>query len=100
MKFFRRLKKEVWKVVRGIMILVIIVSLVVTFVTYGKRIKRPDTVTMVIDSDSGNGIDDLFAISLALIDPKIEVLGLSAAQYNAFSKNGNDSTVFESHYIN
>ncbi|MCF8226401.1 MAG: nucleoside hydrolase [Bacteroidales bacterium] len=100
MGFFSRLKKEVWKVLRAILILGIIASIVVTAVTYGKRIKRPDSVSMVIDSDSGNEIDDLYAITLALIDPKITVIGLTSAQYNFHPERGGDSTVFESQRIN
>jgi inosine-uridine nucleoside N-ribohydrolase len=99
MGFFRRLKKEIWKVIRGILIVGIIVSMVITVVTYGKKITRPQAVSMVIDSDSGNGIDDLFAISYALTDPKIKVIGLTSAHYN-FHPDGGDSSVFKSQRIN
>lgn len=99
MGFFSRLKKEIWKVIKGILILGIIASIVITVVTYGKKITRPQAVSMIIDSDSGNGIDDLFAISYALTDPKIEVIGLTSAHWN-FHPEGGDSTVFESQHIN
>ncbi|MEX2371315.1 MAG: hypothetical protein WD578_09940, partial [Bacteroidales bacterium] len=75
MGFFTRVKREIWKVIRGILILGIATSVIVTLVTYGRKIKRPESVSMIIDSDSGNELDDLFAITLALIDPKIEVIG-------------------------
>lgn len=99
MGFFSRLKKEIWKVIRGILILGVIVSLVITVVTYGKRIARPESVSLIIDSDSGNEIDDLFAITYALTDPKIEIIGLTSAQWN-FHPEGGDSSVFESQRIN
>lgn len=99
MGFFGRLKKEVWKVVRAILFLGVVVSIVITVVTYGKRIQRPDHVKMIIDSDSGNEIDDLFAITLALIDPSIEIIGLSSGQFN-MHPNGGDSSVYVSQRIN
>ena len=99
MGFFGRLKREIWKVVRAILVVGIIVSIVITAVTYGKRIARPDEVSVIIDSDSGNDIDDLFAITLALIDPKMEVIGLTSAQWNNHPRGG-DSSVYESQRIN
>ena len=99
MGFFGRLKREIWKVIRAILVIGIIVSIVITAVTYGKRIARPDDVSVIIDSDSGNDIDDLFAITLALIDPKMEVIGLTSAQWNNHPRGG-DSSVYESQRIN
>ncbi|HKK63161.1 MAG TPA: nucleoside hydrolase [Bacteroidales bacterium] len=100
MGFFNRLKKEVWKVVRAILILGVIISAVITIVTYGKRIKRPESVSMIIDADAGTGIDDAFAITLALVDPKIDVIGLTSAQHNLHPLQGGDSTVFLNQRIN
>ena len=77
----------------------IVVTIVITVVTYGKKIKRPEAVLMIIDSDSGNEIDDLFAITLALIDPKIELIGLNSGQWNVHPRGG-DSSVYESQKIN
>lgn len=85
--------------VRAILVVGIIVSIVITAVTYGKRITRPDDVSVIIDSDSGNDIDDLFAITLALIDPRMEVIGLTSAQWNNHPRGG-DSSVYESQRIN
>ena len=99
MGFFSRLRREIWKVVRAVLVLGIIVSIVITAVTYGKKIARPDMVSVIIDSDSGNEIDDAFAISLALIDPKIEIIGLTSAQWNHHPRGG-DSSVYESQRIN
>lgn len=99
MGFFSRLKKEVWRVIRTLLVVAIIISIVITFISYGKKIKRPDTVSMIIDSDSGNEIDDLFAISLALIDPKIHIIGLTSAQWN-IHPNAKDSSVYVSQQIN
>ncbi|MDT8432277.1 MAG: nucleoside hydrolase [Bacteroidales bacterium] len=99
MGFFGRLKKEIWKVIRAILVIGIIVSIVITAVTYGKKIARPDNVSVIIDSDSGNEFDDLYAITLALIDPKIDVIGLTSAQWYNHPRGG-DSSVYESQRIN
>src|ERR1044072_3578114 len=39
-------------------------------------------VTVVIDADTANEIDDLYAIVRALPDPRFRVVGLSSAQWN------------------
>jgi inosine-uridine nucleoside N-ribohydrolase len=99
MGFFTRLKKEVWKVIRTILILGLVVSIVITIISYARKTQRPDAISMIIDSDSGNEIDDLYAITIALIDPKIEIIGLSSAQWNIHPRGG-DSSVYESQCIN
>jgi purine nucleosidase len=38
-------------------------------------------IKVIIDADTGNEVDDLYAISRALIAPEFEVLGLSSAQW-------------------
>lgn len=99
MGFFKRLKAEVWKVIRAILILSIIITVIVSIITYSRKVKRPDAVELIIDSDSGNEIDDLYAITLALIDPKIKLTGLSSAQWNIHPLGG-DSSIYESQRIN
>ncbi len=57
-------------------------------------------IKFILDSDTANEIDDLFAIAylLAEDDPKIEWLGLSSAQwYHVWS---GDSTVYQSQKLN
>lgn len=39
-------------------------------------------IRMVIDADTANEIDDLYAIVRALLEPSFDVLGLSSAQWN------------------
>jgi inosine-uridine nucleoside N-ribohydrolase len=99
MGFFARFKREVWKVVRAILIIGLVVSMVITIVTYARKTQRPEAISMIIDSDSGNEIDDLYAITLALIDPKIDIVGLCSAQWNIHPRGG-DSSVYESQRIN
>ena len=99
MGLYKRLKKEIWKVVKFFLIIGVVVSLVITFVTYGKKVIGPDEINVIIDSDSGNEIDDLYAITLALIDPNITVLGLSSAHWYNHPDAG-DSSVYISQEIN
>lgn len=39
-------------------------------------------ITVVIDADTANEIDDLYAIVRALLEPRFRVVGLSSAQWN------------------
>lgn len=55
---------------------------------------------LILDSDTANEIDDLFAIAYLLVDdyPEVEVLGLSSAQW--FHVWSGDSTVYQSQRLN
>lgn len=55
---------------------------------------------LILDSDTANEIDDLFAIAYLLKDsyPGVEVLGLSSAQW--FHVWSGDSTVYQSQQLN
>ncbi len=99
MGFFSRLKREIWKVIRGILIIGLLISLLITVITYSRKISRPEDVSVIIDCDSGYGIDGLFAVSYALTHPKIEVTGLTSAQWN-FHPEGGDSSVYASQQAN
>jgi inosine-uridine nucleoside N-ribohydrolase len=45
---------------------------------------KKSNFSAIIDSDSGNGVDDLFAIARALADPGFEVIGLTSVQWNHY----------------
>lgn len=85
----------------------IIIALLVVFVAYmivsniaffqGLRGSFSDLV--IIDTDSGNDMDDLYAVVRALIDPGMEVTGLLSSQWN-FPKDAPDSAVMISQKIN
>lgn len=57
-------------------------------------------VRMILDSDTANEIDDLFAIAYVLTgdDPKVNLLGISSAQW--FHVWSGDSTVYQSQKMN
>lgn len=99
MGFFTRVKKEIWKVLRFVLVVGIIFSVVITIISYGKKVVGPDEIRIILDSDSANEIDDLYAITYALIHPKIEIIGLNSTQFN-IHPNGGDSSVYNSHRIN
>ncbi|MCF8381218.1 MAG: hypothetical protein K9H49_16720 [Bacteroidales bacterium] len=47
---------------------------------FGDKILKSKTIKVFIDYDSGNEIDDLYAITRALIAPELEVIALSCDQ--------------------
>lgn len=44
--------------------------------------QNAEPITVVIDADTANEIDDLYAIVRALLEPRFRVVGLSSAQWN------------------
>ena len=54
---------------------------------------------LIIDADTGNEIDDLYAIVRALLEPRFNLLGLTAAQYHT-KPNAPKDSVGDSHRIN
>lgn len=60
---------------RTIYIFAVVIALLSSTFSFGQKIK------VIIDADTGNEVDDLFAISRALIATEFEVVGLSSAQW-------------------
>ncbi|WP_299779682.1 nucleoside hydrolase [uncultured Formosa sp.] len=56
-------------------------------------------IPVIIDADTANEVDDLFAIVRAVGEPKFNVLGITSAQFHT-SPYASDSTVVESQRIN
>ncbi|MEL6922527.1 MAG: nucleoside hydrolase [Bacteroidota bacterium] len=55
-------------------------------------------IKMILDSDTANEIDDLYAIIRTIPEKRFEVLGLSSAQW--FHRLSGDSTVYASQRLN
>ena len=55
-------------------------------------------IRVILDSDTANETDDLFAIAYAVPDETIDLLGLSSAQW--FHHRSGDSTVYQSQRLN
>ena len=54
---------------------------------------------LIIDADTANEIDDLFALVRALGEPRFQLLGITAAQFHQ-SPYATDDTALESHQLN
>jgi len=46
---------------------------------------------LIVDADTANEVDDLFAIAIALLEPGLKVVGLSSAQWHTQQRAPNDS---------
>ena len=64
-------------------LLLILSSLMASFAFAESAPEAEDKISIIIDADTGNEVDDLYAIVRALIEPKFDVLGLSSAQWQA-----------------
>ena len=54
---------------------------------------------IIIDADTANEVDDLYAIVRAISEPKFNILGITSAQFHT-SPLATDSSVYESQRIN
>lgn len=68
---------------------------------YVSGFDRPsqEKIPILIDADTANEVDDLYAIVRALVEPKFELLGIMSAQFHT-SPLASDTTVLESQKIN
>jgi len=66
---------------------------------YSNSQQKNKKIPIVIDSDTANEIDDLFALVRAVQEPKLNVLGITSAQFHT-SPLASDSSVRESQAIN
>jgi inosine-uridine nucleoside N-ribohydrolase len=100
MGLYSRFKKSFKKAVIFLLILGGIAVLVITFTTFGgKNLFGKKAVEIIIDSDSGNEIDDLYAITRALSCSELEVKGLISSHWS-FHKEAGDSSLFMSQTLN
>jgi purine nucleosidase len=81
MSFFSNVKKYIKKIAIYFLIITTIGSAIYTYRVYKKKTRKIE-FSAIIDTDSGNGVSDLFVIARALADPKVEVLGITSAQWN------------------
>ena len=56
-------------------------------------------IPLIVDADTANEVDDLYALASAILEPKFNLLGITAAQFHT-SPLASDTTVLESHHIN
>ena len=91
----KRLIKRIFFILIGIFLIYVIISNIGFFQT----LVRENNAMIIIDADTGNEMDDLFAITRALLDNDIEVIGLSSAQWYNHPDAG-DSSVWISQRLN
>ena len=97
---FKNLKKTIKRAIIFILVLGSVVVVVITLTNlYGDKIFAKKTISLWIDSDSWNQVDNLFAITRAVIDPKVEVVGLSSVQREVLPK-GNGKSMDYSQQLN
>jgi len=58
-----------------------------------------DKIQLIIDADTANEVDDLFAIVRAILEPKFDLLGITSAQFH-ISPLASDTTALESQKLN
>ena len=58
-----------------------------------------DQIKMIIDADTANEVDDLYALARAIVAPSIDIVGITSAQFHN-SPLASDSSVLESHILN
>ncbi len=98
MNFFRKI---LWKI-RRVIIIILIFSLaagVVYVVVILMEKSKVPVFSAIIDVDTGKDISDILAISRALVDPKLEVIGLTSVQWNQ-SPEATGKTVYYSQNLN
>lgn len=97
---FKRLSRGIKRAILFFLVLGAIGVAVITLTNlFGDRLFAPGITKIWIDSDSGNEIDDLYAISRALSAPEIEVTGLSSAHWE-FHPEADGQTLKESQELN
>ncbi|WP_339912326.1 nucleoside hydrolase [Symmachiella dynata] len=72
--------------------------LVVLFGTFGSAGAADDSVRVIVDADTANEIDDVYAIVRALVAPEFRVEGLTSAHFTRSTKP--NDTVHRSQVIN
>lgn len=56
-----------------------------------KNTQTTRPIRVIIDADTANEVDDLYAIAWALLEPRLEVVGLTSAQWHTNIRTPNDS---------
>lgn len=67
--------------------------------SFPKRIYQEEKIPIIIDADTANEVDDLFALAGAMASDRLAIKGITSAQFH-ISPLASDSTVLESQKIN
>jgi inosine-uridine nucleoside N-ribohydrolase len=55
------------------------------------HLKSPSPIRLIVDADTANEVDDLFAIARAIIEPRFKMEGLTSAQWHTQARAPNDT---------
>jgi purine nucleosidase len=90
------------RIIRDIVIVVLIVFvayMIVSNIAFFQGSGGSYNEKVIIDTDSGNDMDDLFAVVRALTDPDCKIIGLISSHWN-FHEQAPDSSVLISQEVN
>lgn len=80
----------------------VVLFFILTFITAScneHAYSKNDKIKLIIDADTANEVDDLFAIVRAILEPKFDLLGISSSQFHT-SPLATDTTALESQKLN
>ena len=77
----------------------IYLGFIVIALIYCFQFAQAQSPKVIIDADTANEVDDLFALARAVAEPNIDLLGITSAQFH-ISPLASDSSVYESQKIN
>ena len=63
------------------------------------KAQHKSATRLIVDADTANEVDDLFAIAIALLEPNLEIVGITSAQWHTSPQAPNDN-VGESQKLN
>lgn len=78
-----------------------LVALTIPFMNFDESIFSSSLtpIRLIVDADTGNEVDDLFAIVRAVIEPRLNIVGITSAQWHTQDRAPNNS-VGESQRLN
>lgn len=93
------MKRSIKRILKRIFLLILVaftLYLVATNISFFRDLARRDTIRIIVDTDAGYGVDDLFALSRLLMNDNVQIIGLLSSQWH-YADLENDSTLYLSH---
>jgi len=91
--------KRLFKTIIILILVVFVAYIIVSNIAFFQGEGGSYNIKTIIDADSGNEMDVLYAVTRALTDHNIEIIGLISGQWN-FHENAPDSSAMVSQEIN
>lgn len=93
------LKANCFLLLRGMIRRITLILLLATFSLMGCQTENKGQIKLIIDADTANEVDDLFALAGAIANPKFDLKAITSAQFHT-SPLASDNSVLESQKIN